>query len=104
MMLLAVALVLAILIYIPSLNAQPTYDDTQYFLDPELKTWDWKWWRSWYNRSLSTATIRAVFCFVPGAYHLQVLHLTNILLHFLNALMLYGISKDPVVMLLFIVS
>lgn len=103
-LLIAVVLALILLIYLPSLNAGPTYDDSQYFLDPELKKWDWKWWKSWYNRSLSTATIRATFCFVPDAYHVQVLHATNMVLHFLNAVCVYGIAGKPEAMLLFAVS
>lgn len=81
------------MIYSPVLNAHPTYDDVQYFLDPELRKWDWRWWKSWYNRSLSTATIRAVFCFIPPAYQLQVLHLSGAILHWINACLVFSLAS-----------
>lgn len=76
---------LVLLLYLPVLNALPVYDCSLYWLDPALKTWDWRWLRSWYNRSLSTATIRATFAFVKEPYHLQTLHVTNALLHVVNS-------------------
>ncbi len=100
-----------LLINLPCLHSQPTYDDIQYFQEADKAVWNWKWVTSWYNRAMSRATITATFAFCAPGWQLPVFHVTHTLLHFVNSLLVWGIAGtilDPVsagvAMLLFAVS
>lgn len=87
-----VALAFILLLNLPALHAQPLYDDQPYFLDPDNFKWDWKWLKKGYNRSLSTATLRATFCFIPTGFQITFIHLTQALLHFIVTMEVFGLT------------
>lgn len=100
-MIFAVLFALVLLVYFPAIYATPIWDDQQLFLDVDLPKWAWKnskGARRWHDeRWLTQASFGLTFRYAQRwtedrrhTFTVAMLHTTNILLHFINSLLFYG--------------
>ncbi len=104
-MIFAVLLALVLLVYLPTIYATPIWDDQQLFNDVDLPKWRWRDSRGkpqWLNeRWLTAASFGLTFRYAMrwtedrrGTFTVAMCHMTNIGIHFINTLLIYGLINS----------
>lgn len=99
-MLFLVLLALCLLTYFPCVYATPIWDDIQLFQDEDMKKWKFYRARLKDPRWITQMSFGLTFTFLQrvrkewqNTMIVSAFHLTNILIHFLNSVLVYGIGS-----------